>query len=452
MGHPYFGPQYWPFFAAGVMHAAGVPAPGPGAGWAALATLRPASRGIVYTEQRPAAPPRLLLADWSGTARPLVNGFHGSADADVSFDGKRIVFAARRQAADPWQVYESSLDGGAPRQLTNVPGGCRQPFYQSKLFTLEVTLPWNPVACVCSGSLYSVKTDGSDFARLTWTPDEAKDPLLLSEGRVAFSSGGRLFATNLDGTDYALFALGTAAAPRMPAETDRRQVVFVEGGGTLAQVSLDRPLHSYKALSAPADGVYSSPAALAQGEILVSRKGAAGRFELWRLDPATGRKTLLRQDAAADILDARMVAPRPEPDGRGSVVDLTSEGGLALLPQRLHQRCAQAGFERHRQTRARALRPGGAVAQAGRAGPGRTMAASIWSCRRTCPSKCSCFRPPAPSSAVRAWFWVRNKEHRGCIGCHEDPELAPENREAQAIVKKPVPLVLPVHESAGGTK
>ena len=43
-----------------------------------------------------------------------------------------------------------------------------------------------------------------------------------------------------------------------------------------------------------------------------------------------------------------------------------------------------------------------------------------------------------------AWFWMRNRENRGCVGCHEDRELAPENREAQALLKKALNL-------AGGT-
>jgi hypothetical protein len=30
-------------------------------------------------------------------------------------------------------------------------------------------------------------------------------------------------------------------------------------------------------------------------------------------------------------------------------------------------------------------------------------------------------------------FWVRPNENRGCIGCHEDPELAPENRVPLAV-------------------
>jgi len=42
-----------------------------------------------------------------------------------------------------------------------------------------------------------------------------------------------------------------------------------------------------------------------------------------------------------------------------------------------------------------------------------------------------------------SWLWLRPNERRGCIGCHEDPELAPENRVSQAI-KNP-PVIIPVH-------
>ncbi|OQX59288.1 hypothetical protein B5M50_03190 [candidate division KSB1 bacterium 4484_219] len=36
---------------------------------------------------------------------------------------------------------------------------------------------------------------------------------------------------------------------------------------------------------------------------------------------------------------------------------------------------------------------------------------------------------------MRAWTWIRSGSQRGCIGCHEDKELAPENRATQALLK-----------------
>ena len=41
------------------------------------------------------------------------------------------------------------------------------------------------------------------------------------------------------------------------------------------------------------------------------------------------------------------------------------------------------------------------------------------------------------------WIWVKNREYRGCIGCHEDPELTPENRFVQAAARPANQLTLP---------
>jgi hypothetical protein len=41
-----------------------------------------------------------------------------------------------------------------------------------------------------------------------------------------------------------------------------------------------------------------------------------------------------------------------------------------------------------------------------------------------------------------AWIWVKNKENRGCIGCHEDGERTPENVAAKALTHPPARLTL----------
>ncbi|MDO9340462.1 MAG: hypothetical protein Q7T72_08050, partial [Bacteroidales bacterium] len=43
------------------------------------------------------------------------------------------------------------------------------------------------------------------------------------------------------------------------------------------------------------------------------------------------------------------------------------------------------------------------------------------------------------------WIWLRPNERRGCVGCHEDPELVPDNRLSLSV-KKP-PVIIPVHIS-----
>ena len=41
-----------------------------------------------------------------------------------------------------------------------------------------------------------------------------------------------------------------------------------------------------------------------------------------------------------------------------------------------------------------------------------------------------------------AWIWAKNKEQRGCIGCHEDGERTPENVLASALTHPAVNLML----------
>ena len=49
--------------------------------------------------------------------------------------------------------------------------------------------------------------------------------------------------------------------------------------------------------------------------------------------------------------------------------------------------------------------------------------------------------------AMRSWMWVLRRDQRGCIGCHEDKQLAPENRVPEAIVKaRPSLLTAPPAE------
>ena len=36
------------------------------------------------------------------------------------------------------------------------------------------------------------------------------------------------------------------------------------------------------------------------------------------------------------------------------------------------------------------------------------------------------------------WFWLRSNERRGCVGCHADPELAPDNIQPLAVQHPPV--------------
>jgi len=59
-----------------------------------------------------------LLLVLEGKAEPLLTGFAASADANLSFDGKRVLFAGKQAANDPWQIWEMTLADRSVRKLT----------------------------------------------------------------------------------------------------------------------------------------------------------------------------------------------------------------------------------------------------------------------------------------------------------------------------------------------
>ena len=44
--------------------------------------------------------------------------------------------------------------------------------------------------------------------------------------------------------------------------------------------------------------------------------------------------------------------------------------------------------------------------------------------------------------AQRSWIWSRSGEEHGCVGCHEDRALAPENRWPMALRRFDTPTRL----------
>jgi hypothetical protein len=433
---------------------------------------------------------RIALLSPAGTVKVLSAGFHSAADPNVAWDGKTILFAARKTAASPWQIYEMNADGSGVRQVLNVPWDCRQPIHQSKIYYLDDPEPSAQISFTGTGggtlredgsglawSLYSARPDGSGLRRLTYNPSDDNDPVINEDGRILYSSWQRhtlawgptgraaLLGVNLDGSDVAVFASDEGRLiKRTPCVTPSRKVVFVEsdqptadGAGNLASVDLRRNLHSYKELTKPGQGLYTTPSVLGEDESLVSMRPAqgAGTFAIYRFDLKTNQSVRLYGDAQRHSIQAQALAARPMPVGRSSVVDEKEPTGKFF--------CLSA-FTTD-------LPPGavydGTVVKRVRVLEGVPRKASEMAAGELSPylekrllgefeiEKDGSFHIQVPADipiqiqtldadgmALRscAWIWVRNKAKRGCIGCHEDGELSPENRFADAVGKRGIQL------------
>jgi hypothetical protein len=471
----------------------------PGRGW-------PGEGGGLVLAQFPPGPERKALAGGTLRAgfddggrlvavvpgrdpRVLTPGFASAADPDVSFDGKAILFAGRREEADPWCVWEMRADGTQARKVTCGPGGARHPIYLPTMYTINPTATdaWDQIAFVGTlpgetnevgvgphTALFACLHDGSRLRRLTYNLSSDYDPVVLPSGRMVFASWQRhslgrgplgriaLFGLNIDGDDLMIFAGDEGRRVKhMPAYAGNRLVVFVEGdevagdgGGSLGVVSLRRNLHTYRPLSEPGNGFYHSPSTDPEGGVLVSWRpaGDKGTYGVFHLDPATGRREPVFDDPEWQDVEAKSLGPRPLPDRRSSSVrDADPDGKLYGLDVSISD-LGRVLFPRGTARRIRVLEGMPLRADSGAPPPplaprrllGETDLASDGSFQVEVPANVPIQVQLLDEDglALRScgWIWVRNHEQRGCIGCHEDPERTPPNRLVKAL-EHPAPML-----------
>lgn len=452
-------------------------------------------------ENLPADPDQTLRADLCAGARivlvqgeslqVLTSAFESACEPDVSFDGKKILFAGRRSDRDPWNIYELELASGEVRQVTHGVGNARQPRYLSKFYQIGPDdIAWFQILFVsdqagelekASGlpawDLYTCRLDGSDVRRITFNPATDWDPFLMQDGRLLFAAREqslpehgprgrmRIFEMNVDGTD--LTVLSRAPGKRvqqMPTVTTNGMVVFVEtdavapdGGGILARVLLRRPHYTYRPLTDEQQGKFLTPSPLPDGSLLVSRQLESGStYEVGRLDPESGEWTSWTASPRAHLIFPRAVVPRPLPDGRSSSYRVEHPNGqLYVLNIDLHDLPARDWLSPRVARRARIVEgiPRRAAAQVppGLLLPRRILGeapveedGSIFvEIPANIPVQLQLLDEDGLLLRSTGWIWVRNGIPQGCIGCHEDPELTPPNRLVEALKKGPVKLVLP---------
>jgi len=442
---------------------------------------------------------RLLLVTPDAAVQVLAADFHSACDPALSFDGTRLLFAGKQTASDNWNIYEMALDGSSIRRITRDLGDCRCPGYQSSLYTLKpVGVPSVPeyhLTFVAGAgtvneyggsqatSLYSCKLDGTAVRRLTYNLSSDWDPCILPDGRLVFASWQRarlddglggyigLFGVNIDGSDYAGFTTGQGKRiQQMPCVTSRGLVVFVEaetvgwdGAGSLGSVTLRRPLHSYRSLTSPEQGLFHCPSPLPDGRLLVSRRSNddSDTHGVYLFDPDGGPIELVYDDPQWHDIQANAIYARPEPDGRSTAVPedpeasartgkfyclnvYTSDLQPAWLPGGSVKRLrvlegVPAGMEAD--TAVRGIPP---LVQRRILGDVPVEKDGSFNIEIPANTPIELQILDAEGMALRScgWIWAKDYARQGCIGCHEDPELTPENLMVEAVKRPSTRLTL----------
>lgn len=426
--------------------------------------------------------------------RPLTEEFHAARAPALSSDGTRMVFSAQREAGGPWQIWEVDVGGRRPALIAAVEGATDPAFLADG--SVVFSAPAAPGAAE-PHALFTVGSEGGAPARISFHPGDDAAPIVLRDGRLLYvtresatSSVSRLMTVRADGTAAELFYENRDGSRQSGRawETSDGQVVFIEQvrsgprdprtsdsekpgsaghaidaadseapDGQLIAISERRPLHSRVDLRAGLDGSFRSVAPLTPGEYLVSyRPPGRERYGLYVLEPASGHlEPILNPEPDFDAVEPIVAVARPAPKRFESVVDLERDTGELYCLDADH---SDLPVDRP---------PGPTASSVSNLPSVSVRIRSAYGVLGEVPlEEDGSFYVELPADTpvrletidglghvVRgpsAWLWVRPNERRGCIGCHEDRELAPENRVPRAVEQPPVDLTAAAAPAASG--
>lgn len=396
-----------------------------------------------------------LLNPEDGETRPLTLGeeFFLVGSPDVSFDGERLLFEAKRNSNDPWQIWELHLRNTDLKQVTGVDSNCRFPAYlpdgrivYSRYVEDEIISGYHV--------LETCELNGNNRMQITFDPVDYTNSTVLSDGRLlctakeVFPAGKevQLMVMRPDGTKIELFyeTESRTIQAHEASETREGHVLFSERSdqkGTdskLVSVRYNNPLGSRDELTFDSMGDFKSVTPGLKGEIMTTfRSEDQGVYGLYAFAPDLD-PTLrpLCNDPQYNIVDAKLLVPRDRPKKLPSAVDPDQETALLLCQDANLIAAEDKGIEK-KAVKVQLLGLQGSLGEADLEEDGSVylkVAADIPFRMQTLDEDGSLVQGPS------SWINLRPNERRGCVGCHADHDRVPINRQPLAVQKAPVEI------------
>lgn len=331
-----------------------------------------------------------------------------ASSPSIGFDGQRFLFSGRKLATDKDGIWEMEISGSGLHLITQGNGAPASPAYLPNGRIIYSDVP----AAVKDSSLfpraiYSCAPDGSDRKRLTFGNHRDERPTLLADGRVLFE---RVF----NDQSFAYDSLQMTIHPDGAGFTRFNGVAVLAEPVSLAGHDQSESRQTGSALEQDVVKVLSRP----RPPILTSvLKASVSTGTLLCLNVYTSRLAAIRDLLPGTITAVRISVLAPSTQGRrvdtpvahGPVGD-DAIGRVAVTHERNQISIgtapvfADGSFQ--------VVVPADVPLQLTLVKNDGTVAATLAS-----------------------GIWVRPNETRGCIGCHENPNLAPTNRRPIAVTQ-----------------
>jgi hypothetical protein len=392
-----------------------------------------------------------LLLVHAGKAEPLLTGFAASADANLSFDGKRVLFAGKHAASDPWQIWELTLADRSVRRLIAGASDAIRPFYlpAGRLVYAQRTAQGFQLEAAgkeAATALEPIDSDaGSSVLPLSYIAGSAIPSDVLADGRILFESGyplgsgstPELFLVYSDGSGVESYRCDHGKARWGGHQLANGDVVFTHGASLARFTS---PLAHEEPIAAPHGEYAGAVAETASGTWLVSARAATGAqfaLKLWK-PGALAMQTVLAK-SGENLVDPVLVAPRNRPKRHPSGLHDWNYANMLALDARQSRdgdlKTTPASV------RIETLDAGHAVVMG--TAPVEADGSFFVKAPADKPIRFSLLDDKgAVLREEHGWFWIRRGEQRICVGCHVGPERASENRVPAVLLRTTTPVDL----------
>jgi len=392
-----------------------------------------------------------LMRVHAGKAEPLVTGFAATADANVSFDSKKVLFAGKPTAGDSWQIWELTLADRSVRKLIAGASDAIRPFYLPSgrlLYALRTARGFELEAAGKAGepSAPIAADAGATVLLLTYLPGNSIPADVLQDGRILFESGfplgsgstPEMYLVYSDGSGVESYRCDHVAARWGGRQLSSGDVVFTHGASLARFTS---PLAAEARIAAPRAEYAGAIAETATGDWLVSARAAAGThyaLKLWK--PGAAALQTLLAEAGQNLVDPVLIAPRQRPNYHPSGLHKWSYGNLLALDARL----SREGDLKALPATVR-LETMDANGHAVVAGTSPVDADGSFFVQTPADQPIRFALLDAKGAVLRqehGWFWIRRGEQRICVGCHTGPERAAENQVPAVLLRSTTPVDL----------
>jgi hypothetical protein len=379
-----------------------------------------------------------LYIKTSADTRKLFPQFAASADANVSFDGSKILFAAKKQKSDPWQIWEASFADLAPVLIISSANDAIRPYY----------LPGDRLVFSTRQNgrfvLINASADGNDQRQISFAAENVIASDVLRDGRILVNSAypgqnessPEIYALYSDGSGFESIRCDHMPSRYFGRELESGNIVFTHGE-KLAMFS--SPLATETTARIPIGANWGEIAETASRDWIVAAK-VNGKYVLRFWKPGSSATSVFVSMQAENIIQPIVKRPRKVPKIHPSALHDWNFANLLAL----NVYTSKVPLVR------------GSVAGVRVYSKGTDGVAKLLGYSAVETDGSFFVRVPGDTSIQfelvdvkgtslqreKGWFWSRSGEQRICVGCHAGPEHAPENAVPMVLEKSTEPVDL----------